>query len=91
MELAGSFEIPVLGKPAPGFFHAALAGLGARPDQTVVVGDDIESDVLGGKSLGMRGVLVRTGKFRPSDLEGHDRPDFVIDSVADLPALLARI
>jgi phosphoglycolate phosphatase-like HAD superfamily hydrolase len=36
----------------------------------------------------MRGVLVRTGKFRPSDLDRHEGPDNVIGSVADLPGLL---
>jgi ribonucleotide monophosphatase NagD (HAD superfamily) len=36
----------------------------------------------------MRGLLVRTGKFRPADLEGSIRPDAVLGSVAELPAWL---
>jgi ribonucleotide monophosphatase NagD (HAD superfamily) len=54
----------------------------------VVVGDDVEVDVLGGQAAGMTGVLVRTGKFRPDAEEGvdGDPPQHVIDSVADLPA-----
>jgi ribonucleotide monophosphatase NagD (HAD superfamily) len=63
--------------------------LGADPARTVVVGDDLDVDVGGGMALGMKGVLVRTGKFRQEDLTrspGH--PEAVIDSLADLPKLL---
>ena len=55
----------------------------------VVVGDDIDTDVRGAMAAGARGVLVRTGKFRDSDLAGPTAaPDLVIDSIADLPRLL---
>ena len=54
-----------------------------------MIGDDIESDVLGAQALGMRGVLVRTGKFRPENLhKASGTPDDVIDSAAELPRLL---
>ena len=54
-----------------------------------MVGDDVVNDVLGAQAIGMTGVLVRTGKFRPTDLERDDgAPDHVIDSFADLPTLL---
>jgi ribonucleotide monophosphatase NagD (HAD superfamily) len=56
-----------------------------------MVGDDVEADVVAAKRLGMRGVLVRTGKFRRESLEAADpTPDAVIDSIADLPGLLAE-
>ena len=55
-----------------------------------MVGDDLEADVLGAQQHGIRGVLVRTGKFQPADEEGVDghRPGQVVDSIADLPGLL---
>jgi ribonucleotide monophosphatase NagD (HAD superfamily) len=54
-----------------------------------MVGDDIESDVLAAQRAGITGVLVRTGKFQPEDLRAADgTPDHVIDSFAELPALL---
>ena len=54
-----------------------------------MVGDDVESDVLAAQSLGITGVLVRTGKYRQASLAQADgTPDHVIDSFADLPALL---
>ena len=57
-----------------------------------MVGDDLESDVLGAQALGITGVLVRTGKFRPSDLDQvAETPDHVIDDIGDLPPLLVRL
>jgi len=53
-----------------------------------MVGDDIESDIAGAQAAGLRAVLVKTGKFRPDDLNRGIRPDGVIDSVAELPKWL---
>ena len=56
-----------------------------------MVGDDIEADIGGAKALGMRAVLVRTGKFREDTLAAAEqKPDAVLDSIADLPAWLAE-
>ncbi len=55
-----------------------------------MVGDDVEADLAMAQQLGLRGVLVRTGKFREDTLAAADpQPDAVIDSIADLPELLA--
>ena len=75
----------MLGKPSAGFFSAALQRLQLEPARVVMVGDDIQVDVRGAQDFGMKGVLVRTGKFRPDDLAAEVEPDAVIDSVADLP------
>ena len=89
LEYAARVQAEVVGKPSRAYFEAALDALGARPDETTMVGDDVESDVGGAKALGMRGVLVRTGKFREESLAAAEpKPDAVIDSIADLPALL---
>jgi len=50
-----------------------------------MVGDGVRGDAGGAQAAGLKGALVRTGKFRPSDLEGDVRPDAVLASVADLP------
>ena len=50
-----------------------------------MIGDDIRGDIGGAQSAGIRGLLVRTGKFRPRDLPGEIQPDGVIDSIASLP------
>jgi HAD superfamily hydrolase (TIGR01458 family) len=75
----------VLGKPARPFFEAALDKLGAKADETLMIGDDIRGDIGGAQAAGIHGLLVRTGKFRPGDLEGEIHPDGVMDSIADLP------
>jgi HAD superfamily hydrolase (TIGR01458 family) len=75
----------VFGKPAAAFFQAASAKLGVAPGDVWMVGDDIHADVGGAMSAGLKGVLVRTGKFRETDLAGPVKPDLVLDSIADLP------
>ena len=90
LEEATGTKATICGKPAPAYFHAALDMLGVRPERALMVGDDVANDVLGAQAIGMTGVLVRTGKFRAADLERTDgAPDHVIDSFAQLPALLA--
>ncbi len=86
LEHATGCEATVLGKPAPAFYRTALALLGCEPGATAMIGDDVVGDVQGAQQLGLHGLLVRTGKFRPTDLEGDIRPDAVLDSLAGLPA-----
>jgi len=89
LEYAAGVEAEVVGKPTPAYFQAALAEVGATPAEAVMVGDDVEADIGGAKAIGMWGVLVRTGKFRPAALqEAEPQPDAVVDSIADLPAYL---
>jgi HAD superfamily hydrolase (TIGR01458 family) len=90
LEYAAETDAEVVGKPTAAYFESALAELDAAPGEAVMVGDDVEADIGGAKRLGMRGVLVRTGKFRPAALRVADpQPDGVIDSIADLPSYLA--
>jgi HAD superfamily hydrolase (TIGR01450 family) len=94
LEAASGRKATAVGKPAPAGFLAAAARLGVDPDEMYMVGDDLNNDVLPAQVVGMAGVLVRTGKFRTDTLERWDadefamQPNHVIDSVADLPALL---
>jgi HAD superfamily hydrolase (TIGR01458 family) len=89
LEQAAGVTAEVIGKPAAAFFQAALASLRADPAAAVMVGDDVESDVLAAQRAGMTGVLVRTGKYLPGTLrEASGTPDHVVDSIADVPALL---
>jgi HAD superfamily hydrolase (TIGR01458 family) len=89
LEYASEQEAVVLGKPSAAYFAAALDALEYEPEQTWMVGDDIEADVAGASAFGLRTILVRTGKFREEALdEATVRPDGVIDSIAALPAWL---
>ena len=89
LEEATGTRATICGKPAPAFFETALELLGIPANGAAMVGDDLVNDVIGAQAAGLTGVLVRTGKFRPTDLERSDgSPDHVIDAFADLPALL---
>jgi len=91
LEWATGVEATVLGKPSHEFFAAALEAVDADPELAWMVGDDIESDIRGAQKHGMRTVLVRTGKFRPDELEGAGvEPDAIVSSIAQLPELLER-
>lgn len=67
LEYAAGVQGQVLGKPAAGFFHAAVAELGCAPAETVMVGDDAAADVEGALRAGLQAVLVKTGKYREGD------------------------
>jgi ribonucleotide monophosphatase NagD (HAD superfamily) len=70
----------------------ALRHLGAAAAHTLMVGDDIETDVLAAQRQGLTGILVKTGKYLPATHHhASGTPDHVLDSFADLPALLDHL
>ncbi|MGZ8178414.1 HAD-IIA family hydrolase [Williamsia sp. SKLECPSW1] len=97
LEKAAGQSIRAIGKPSPIGFRAAVDMLGMEPTSVVMVGDDLHNDVLGAQASALRGVLVRTGKYRAEELdrvladEFGPVPDHVIDSVADLPDLIESL
>ncbi|HUB43225.1 MAG TPA: TIGR01458 family HAD-type hydrolase [Streptosporangiaceae bacterium] len=91
LEQAAGITAEVVGKPAAGFFEAALAYLGVPARHALMIGDDIDNDVLAAQRCGLTGVLVRTGKYQARTHSGAaSAPDHVLDSVADLPRLLQQ-
>ncbi len=82
---ASGVEPVVLGKPAAAFFDTALNMLGVARDKAVMIGDDIRGDVRGAQDAGIAAALVKTGKFRPDDLESGIEPDALLASIAELP------
>lgn len=76
-------------KPSKAYFDAAFARIpGFDPDECLMVGDSLTSDILGGKNAGLRTVWVNPGhKTAPE----HLKPDYEIEFLADLPALLEEI
>lgn len=89
LEYATGGEAVVAGKPSPTMFEAALSDMGIEAQRAVMVGDDIHQDVGGAIAAGIRGILVRTGKYREALVaESGVTPDLVLDSVADLARLI---
>lgn len=92
LERAAGVKAMVAGKPSPAFFDLALRDLGIPAVSALMVGDDVDSDIQGGQSIGARTALVRTGKFRTSDLTRLIRPpDLLLDSIADVPTHVRRV
>ena len=85
LEHAAGRKALVFGKPAARFFLAAAERLALHGGEVLMIGDDIDADVGGAQAAGLKGALVKTGKFRPADLEGTVQPDAVLDSIAALP------
>ena len=92
LEYAADVEATVLGKPSWPYFAAALEALDADPQLAWMVGDDIEADIAGAQRYGLRTIAVRTGKFRPDAYERAGvMPDAIVNSIADLPAMIERM
>ena len=75
----------IVGKPSPIILEVALGALGVRADETAIVGDRIETDMMMGRRLGLGTVLVLSGVTRTDDPRiASIAPDHVIRSIGDL-------
>lgn len=87
LETATSVKPVVIGKPQPAMFRAAIDLIGAKPEQTLTIGDRLDTDIAGALNAGVASALVLTGVTSAAALdESPIQPDAVF---ADLPALLA--
>lgn len=90
LEAATGVKAFSVGKPSPIMMRAARKELGLTTDQTTMIGDTMETDILGGVQLGFRTVLVLTGGTKEEDLTRYAyRPDLVISSLGDFCDILA--
>jgi NagD protein len=85
LETAAGVKAFSVGKPSPLMLRAARKELGLTTDQTVVIGDTMETDILGGAQLGFKTILVLSGGTHREDLARFAyQPDCIVDSLADL-------
>lgn len=89
LEYATETQATLIGKPNRAYFDMALVDIGLDPAQVAMIGDDIHMDIIGAQAVGMPTILVRTGNYafnaqKPLPV----KPDWTIDSIADLPGLL---
>lgn len=82
LEYATGVTATVIGKPSPDYFKKALQLINCQADESVMIGDDIVSDVGAAQTIGMSGIQLRTGKFRPNVDDNHPsvKPDHVADN-----------
>lgn len=67
LEYAADCKAEVVGKPEKAFFLSAVEEFQCQPNECIMIGDDVKDDINGAQSCGMLGILVQTGKYRPSD------------------------
>ena len=81
----------IMGKPTTAFFQRVLNSAGVSADKAILVGDDLDSDVGGAQVMGIKGILVKTGKFRQNYLDKSNiKPDEILGTVAELPGWLKQ-
>ena len=81
----------LIGKPSPKAGELIVRHAGVRPNEALIVGDRLETDILTGRRAGLRTCLVLTGISTKEEAEAAPeemRPDFIIESIAGLPGLL---
>ena len=92
LEAASGRAPTIIGKPRRGMFDAALGGLGAPPQETLMIGDRINTDIAGAQALGMQTALVMTGVESRDSLAASDvQPDYVYAGLPELTSALAQI
>src|SRR5258707_376975 len=88
LETATGLKAFSVGKPSPVMMRAARKELGLATAETIMIGDTMETDILGGVSLGYHTCLVLSGGTKREDLVRYAyRPDLVVDSIANLSEL----
>jgi arabinose operon protein AraL len=82
----------IVGKPSPLMIQAAMDAMGLRPDECILIGDRLETDIRMGKESGIATGIVLTGVTNEQTLREvkHTsvQPDFVFQSIADVENLL---
>jgi HAD superfamily hydrolase (TIGR01450 family) len=75
-------EPEVLGKPSLAFFELALRRLGVTPQEAVMIGDNVETDIKGGKAAGLFSILITESNVKPT--ADRSQADLVVHNVAAL-------
>src|SRR5207244_11957919 len=80
----------VLGKPEPGLFQVGLQRLGGlQPSHTAMVGDRLDTDVVGARRAGLRAILVLSGVTSPAEAAvASPEPDAIVPDLAGVAPLL---
>lgn len=86
LEYATGQKAVCIGKPNTNLFKIALTKLKTKPKETAMIGDRIESDILGAKNIGMKGILVK--KEYSVDKTSKTKPDLALNSIAELLSAL---
>jgi 4-nitrophenyl phosphatase len=75
-------EPEVLGKPSVTFFDLALRRLGVTPQEAVMIGDNVETDIKGGKAAGLFSILITESNLKPT--ANRAQADLVVRNISAL-------
>lgn len=83
LEYSSGCKAEVVGKPESSFFMSALEDMECSASEAVMIGDDVRDDIHGAMNAGLKGILVKTGKYRTGDESSIEpKPSFVADNFA---------
>ena len=89
LEHATGKQATLVGKPTQTFFNLASHSFGCKPEDLIMVGDDLINDIKGAQQMGMHSVLVQTGKYRKTLIDSSNIvPEGSISSIKELPNYL---
>jgi 4-nitrophenyl phosphatase len=87
IQVATDVAPTVIGKPEPVMFQLAMSALGAPVQATAIVGDSLETDIRGGRALGLKTILLLSGVTSRQQLEQSElQPDLVYQDISALHA-----
>jgi 4-nitrophenyl phosphatase len=82
----------VAGKPHPAIFQAALKRLGVRPEDTLMIGDRLETDIKGANEMGIDSAALLTGVTSRKDIsQSSIEPDFMFEDLIELHHSLQEV
>jgi len=85
VEISSGVKAIMAGKPNPYLFTTAMQKMNSIPEETLVIGDRLETDILGGFRAGCKTALVLTGVSSSADVESWDpKPDLILRNIIDL-------
>ncbi len=92
LQFASGVKPYIAGKPYPAIFQTALKTLGAVPEQALMIGDRLETDILGANRMGIQSAALLTGVTSREEIAQKDiKPDFIFEDIRDLHQALREV
>jgi 4-nitrophenyl phosphatase len=74
LEIATGKKAKIIGKPEPLLYEMALKRLGTLPEETLAIGDRLETDIAGAQAAGIHTALVLSGASRIEEVKNYYPP-----------------
>jgi 4-nitrophenyl phosphatase len=92
LQFASGVTPYVVGKPQPAIFQSALNALNSQPEETLMVGDRLETDILGANQFGIHTAALLSGVTSRDEIAMNEiQPDFIYEDIASLHQALEEV